>query len=181
MAKHPHIIQLAEVPVDKINAPAGSFFGGQRQRVGAHIGARKLGYSFFSVPPGKAAFPHHTHTANEEMIYIIDGAGVLRFGKEEISVSGGAVIACPPGDEYAHQLVNTGSRELRYLVVSTMEFPDLCEYPDSRKVGAYGTAAVAAKVGFRGLFVRDQNVDYYEGEDGKEVERIMKSRAASSR
>jgi len=30
-------------------------------------------------------------------------------------------------------------------------------------------------VGFRALYVRDNNVNYYEGEDGKEVERIMKS------
>jgi uncharacterized cupin superfamily protein len=175
MAKHPHIIQLSEVAIDKINAPASSVFAGQRQRVGAQIGARKLGYSFFSVPPGKAAFPYHTHTGNEEMIYVIDGAGILRFGKEEIAVAGGVVIACPPGDEYAHQLINTGSAELRYLVVSTMEFPDLCDYPDSNKVGAYGSAAVGPKVGFRALFVRDRNVDYYEGEDGREVERIMKA------
>ena len=175
MAKHKHIIQLAEVPVEKINAPEGSAFGGQRQRVGAQIGARKLGYSFFSVPPGKAAFPYHTHSGNEEMIYVIDGDGILRFGKEEIAVTAGSVIACPPGGEYAHQLINTGRGELRYLVVSTMEYPDLSEYPDSNKVGAYSSPAVGPNVGFRALYVRGQNVNYYEGEDGKEVERITNS------
>ena len=86
MAKHKHVINLSEMAVDRINAPEGSPFGGSRQRVGAHIGAQKLGYSFFNVPPGKAAFPYHTHSGNEEMIYIIDGAGVLRFGKEEVAV-----------------------------------------------------------------------------------------------
>jgi uncharacterized cupin superfamily protein len=173
MAKH--IIQLSDVPVEKINAPEGSAFGGLRQRVGAQIGARRLGYSFFKVPPGKAAFPCHTHSGNEEMMYIIDGAGVLRFGAEEIAVSAGSVIACPPGGDYAHQLINTGPVELHYLVVSTMDYPDLSEYPDSNKVGAYGTSAVGPNVGFRALFVRDQNVNYYEGEDGKEIERIVKS------
>ena len=175
MAKHEHVIQLSEVPVEKINAPEGSPFGGQRQRVGAQIGARKLGYSFFKVPPGKAAFPYHTHSGNEEMIYIIDGAGVLRFGKEEIAVAAGSVIACPPGGDYAHQLINTGAGELHYLVVSTMDYPDLSEYPDSNKVGAYGSPAVGANVGFRALYVRDQNVNYYDGEDGKEIGRIMNS------
>lgn len=175
MAKHAHVIQLSEVPVEKINAPEGSPFGGQRQRVGAQIGARKLGYSFFKVPPGKAAFPYHTHSGNEEMIYIIDGAGVLRFGKEEIAVAAGSVIACPPGGDYAHQLINTGAGELHYLVVSTMDYPDLSEYPDSNKVGAYGSPAVGANVGFRALYVRDQNVNYYDGEDGKEIGRIINS------
>jgi len=176
MVKHQHVINLAEVAVDKISAPEGSSFGGLRQRVGAHVGAQKLGYSFFNIPPGKAAFPYHTHTGNEEMIYIIDGAGVLRFGKEELVVAAGTVIACPAGAEYPHQLINIGDRELHYLVVSTMEFPDVCEYPDSNKVGAYATAAVGQKVGLRALYVKDKNVDYYEGEDGKEIERVKRSR-----
>jgi uncharacterized cupin superfamily protein len=175
MAKHKHVINLSEVAVDKINAPEGSPFGGLRQHVGAYVGAQKLGYSFFSVPPGKVAFPYHTHSGNEEMIYIIDGAGVLRFGKEELAVTTGTVIACPPGAEYPHQLINTGETELRYLTVSTMEFPDICEYPDSNKVGAYATAAVGQQVGLRALYVKDKNVTYYEGENGKEIERVKKS------
>ena len=111
------------------------------------------------------------------MIYIIDGAGVLRFGKEEVAVITGTVIACPPGAEYPHQLINTGEKDLRYLAVSTMEFPDICEYPDSNKVGAYATAAVGQQVGLRALYVKDKNVDYYEGEDGKEIERVKRTGA----
>jgi uncharacterized cupin superfamily protein len=88
-------------------------------------------------------------------------------------------VACPAGGEYPHQLINTGVSELRYLVVSTMDFPDICEYPDSNKVGAYATAAVGAPAGFRALYVRDKNVDYYDGENGKEIARIMKSATRS--
>ena len=93
MVKHKHIINLSEVPLEKINAPEGSVFGGTRRRVGAHTGAQKLGYSFFCVPPGKAAFPFHTHSGNEEMIYVIEGEGILRFGKEECVVTPGTVVA----------------------------------------------------------------------------------------
>ncbi len=175
--KHKNVINLTEVTAEKINAPEGSPFGGSRQRVGPRIGARKLGYSFFTVPPGKAAFPYHTHTGNEEMIYIVAGAGTLRHGHEHITVAAGAVIACPPGSEYPHQLINTGGRELQYLVVSTMEYPDLSEYPDSNKVGAYATAAAGPQLGFRALYVKDTNVGYYEGEDGREVEKIVQSAA----
>jgi len=172
--KHRHIVNRADVEVEKIKAPEGSAFGGVRQRIGARIGARKLGYSFFSVPAGKAAFPYHTHTGNEEMIYIIDGAGTLRLAKEEIKVAAGDVIACPAGADYPHQLINTGNEELRYLVVSTMEYPDISEYPDSNKIGAYATAAVGPRVGFRALYPKDGGVDYYAEEDGAEVARILK-------
>jgi uncharacterized cupin superfamily protein len=172
---HRNVINLSDVATEKINAPEGSSFSGLRQRVGAQIGAKKLGYSFFRVPPGKAAFPYHTHSGNEEMIYIIAGAATLRHGQEQLAVSAGSVIACPPGSEFPHQLINTSNDELHYLVVSTMEYPDLSEYPDSNKVGAYATAAVGTQVGFRALYVKDKNIGYYEGEDGKEIERIKQS------
>jgi hypothetical protein len=58
MAMHNHVVHLSEVPVDRVNAPEGSVFSGSRQRVGAQIGAQKLGYSFFTVPPEKTAFPY---------------------------------------------------------------------------------------------------------------------------
>ncbi|HJX10533.1 MAG TPA: cupin domain-containing protein [Candidatus Binatia bacterium] len=174
MAKHKHVIHLSGVPVDKINAPEGSVFGGKRRRVGAYVGAQKLGYSFFSVPPGKTAFPYHNHTGNEEMIYILAGKAVLRLGKDELKVSADTVVACPPGD-FPHQLINTGSGELRYLVVSTMAYPDISEYPDSNKIGAYATSAGRPQTGFRALYVRDRNVTYYDGEDGAQVERVLKS------
>ena len=177
MARHKHMAHLSEVPIDKINAPEGSAFGGLRQRVGAQLGAQKLGYSFFAVPPGKAAFPFHMHTGNEEMIYIIDGEAILRLGKEELSVSAGTVVACPLGAEYPHQLINTGHKDLRYFVVSTMEYPDICEYPDSNKIGAYATTAAGPQVGFRALYVKDKNVGYYEGEDGKEIGRVKRAGA----
>ena len=57
MAKYKNIIHFSEVPLEAMKVPEGSSFGGVRQRVGAAIGAKKLGYSFFTVPPGKAAFP----------------------------------------------------------------------------------------------------------------------------
>src|SRR4030067_1248056 len=104
MAKHKHVIHLSGVPVDRINAPEGAVFGGSRRRVGAHIGAQKLGYSFFSVPPGKTAFPYHNHTGNEEMIYILAGKAVLRLGKDELKGSADTGVASPPGG-FAHQLV----------------------------------------------------------------------------
>ncbi len=177
MAQHENVVNLSLIPFVNINAPDGSPFGGVRQRVGSAVGARKLGYSFFTVPPGKAAFPYHAHTGNEEMIYIIAGVGVLRIGKEDLSVTAETVIAFPPGVENAHQLINTGSGDLRYLVVSTMEYPDIAEYPDSNKIGAYATTAGGAEVGFRGLYIKDKKTDYYEGEDGREIHRIKKAAA----
>lgn len=77
-----------------------------------------------------------------------------------------------PSGEYAHQLTNSDAVELRYLVVSTMQYPDLSEYPDWTKAGAYSSPAVGPNAAFRALYVRNRNVNYYEGETGK-LERIL--------
>lgn len=174
MPVHRNMIHLSQVPLETIKAPANSPFGGQRQRIGRAIGAKKLGYSYFVVPPGKTAFPFHTHYSNEEMIFIFEGEGTLRFGKEETAVSAGMFIAFPPGPEHPHQLINTSNTDLRYLVVSTMEYPDLSEYPDSNKIGAYATSA--ADGGFRALYPKHSKVDYYRDETGAEIEKINKAR-----
>jgi uncharacterized cupin superfamily protein len=99
---------------------AAEHFDARSARIGPRIGARLLGYNVTAVPPGKAAFPFHAHRVNEEMFFILDGAGELRLGAQVHPVRRGDVIACPPGGpEAAHQLRNTGSTELRYLAVST--------------------------------------------------------------
>ena len=167
MAKHPHVAALSDIPVEELKGPAGSPFGGQRQRVGGAVGAAKLGYSVFSVPPGKAAFPFHTHYTNEEMIYIFEGEGLLRMGAEEARVAPGMFIALPAGEEKPHQLINTGARELKYLCVSTMVYPDITDYPDAKKIGALTCAPGGTSL--RAFYRRGDDVPYYEGEDGAEV------------
>jgi uncharacterized cupin superfamily protein len=43
------------------------------------------------------------------------GSGKIRIGDETFPIRTGDIIACPAGGhETAHQIVNTGSQELRY-------------------------------------------------------------------
>ena len=136
--------------------------------VGARIGARLLGCNVTAVPPGKRAFPAHNHRVNEEMFFILEGSGELRVGAQTWPVRAGDVIACPPGGpETAHQLVNTGAAELKYLAVSTKLYPELCEYPDSGKFGLMaevGKDAAGAPQMFRFIGRVDDARDYWEGE-----------------
>lgn len=137
-------------------------FGGRIGSIGPLIGARKLGYNLTAVAPGKAAFPKHSHRANEEMFFVLEGHGELRIGDAVHPVRAGDVIACPPGGpDTAHQLVNTGAIELRFLAVSTMEYPEVCEYPDSGKF----LAATGMQPGdLRQIGRLGESLDYWEGE-----------------
>jgi uncharacterized cupin superfamily protein len=137
-------------------------FGGRMAPVGRAVGAQHLGYNVTAVPPGKRAFPFHNHRGNEEMFFILEGEGEVRIGKETHPVRKGDFIACVTGGpETAHQIVNTGTTELKYLAVSTMQRPEVCQYPDSGKVAALDGMGPD---GFRFVGREDGQVDYWEGE-----------------
>jgi uncharacterized cupin superfamily protein len=132
------------------------------------LGAQKLGYSLLAVPPGKRAFPFHNHHANEEMFFVLEGSGEVRIGEATYPIRKGDVIACPVGGkETAHQIVNTGKEDLKYLAVSTQVSPDLAEYPDTGKYGVLsetppGPDGKPRK--FAALGRPNSGVDYWEGE-----------------
>lgn len=132
--------------------------------VASIIGAKKLGYVMTVVKPGKKAAPFHNHHINEEMFLIFAGTGILRFGDEEFQLKPMDIIACPPGGrEVAHQIINTGDEDLRYLSLSTMEPMEICEYPDSDKyAAAIGTRHNST---FRHIGVKSHQIDYWDGEN----------------
>lgn len=136
----------------------GEKFACDGARVGPLVGAKDLGYSYDVVPPGKRACPFHSHRGQEEMFFIVKGRGTLRYGEETRPVRAGDFICCPTGGpETAHQLVNDSDADLAYISVSTMAFPEVCEYPDSGKVMAFGN-------GIRHVTHAKDHVDYWEGE-----------------
>jgi hypothetical protein len=87
------------------------------------------------------------------------GAQALGYiGDAVYPIRRGDIIACPPGGkETAHQIVNTGKSELKYLAVSTKRAPEICDYPDS------GKFAVMSE-GLRFIGRENQQLDYWEGE-----------------
>lgn len=138
----------------------------KRALFSAAIGARQLGYNLTVVPPGKVQCPFHVHRAEEEMFLILEGEGELRFGDRRYPIRKHDVIACPAGGpEVAHQIINTGKTDLRYLALSTLADVEVCEYPDSGKVGV--SAGRRGGKGLRKLFRAEASVDYYDREPNK--------------
>jgi len=160
------VMNLADVPLtdwqhgEKFTAKIGSF--------ARTIGAQQLGCMLTVVPPGKAAFPYHVHHANEEMFLILAGTGEYRFGGRTYPIRAGDVLSAPAGGaELAHQIVNTGGEEMRYLGISTMLSPEAVEYPDSGKFAIWSRphpSGDRAKLGLRFIGRREMSINYWDGE-----------------
>jgi uncharacterized cupin superfamily protein len=155
------IMNLDEVKPDDVEE--NGLYTSSRCRVSDHIGAQKLGYNLTILPPGKAHCPFHNHHGEEEMFLILEGSGELRFGDKTYPVRQHDVIACPPGGpEVAHQIINTGTTEMRYLSLSTLVEIETCEYPDSNKISIVAGTRGARNV--RKMFRAENTVDYYDRE-----------------
>lgn len=150
------------------SGPAAERYDARMGMVGAVVGAKKLGYNVTAIPPGKRAFPFHSHMANEEMVFVLEGCGEVRIGAETYPIRQGDFVCLPAGGaETAHQVVNTGNVELKYLAVSTRIYPEVCEYPDSGKFGVMAELppdADGKPRGFRFIGRAEQSGDYWEGE-----------------
>ena len=130
---------------------------------GAGLTGRKIGCGIDVLPPGKQACPYHFHYAQEEVFIVLEGEGTLRVAGEHIPIRAGDVISIPPGPDYPHHILNTSKAPLKYLSLSTKEYPEICEYPDSGKYMAF--TPQEGPLLQRGRMHRaDSDLDYWDGE-----------------
>jgi len=162
MTGHP-IVNIDDVSL--MDRGHGEKFAVKWGRVGPLVGSTDLGCAVHVVPPGKRAFPFHRHHVADEMFFILSGTGEYRLGDKTHRLRGGDFVAAPAGGD-AHQIINTGKENLRYLAFSTVGSVDVVDYPDSGKIAvAAGVKNADFKTATYAKVGRMQPTDYYDGED----------------
>ncbi len=119
----------------------------------ALVGARRLGYQMIRLPPGQSTYPYHLHHFGEELFVVLEGECTLRSDRGSWTVRAGCYIACPPGPSGTHKFTNESSGDCVLLAVGEQLAHDVCEYPDSDKVGLRA-----------GRFRKGDAVAYWDGE-----------------
>ena len=138
----------------------------RRKQLGEAANGEQVGCSLYELPPEQQAWPYHFHTSNEEAIYVLAGSGTLRLAGETYSLSEGDYVALPADETGGHKVINDSEDSLRYLVVSTMNEPDVTVYPDSNKIGVFvgtppGGSGERTVHGYHNI---DDSIDYWERE-----------------
>ncbi len=145
--------------------------GFRRKQLGAAADGEEIGCSLYELPAGEGAWPYHYHTGNEEALYVLAGTGTLRLDGEDHDLAPGSYATFPTGEESAHRVVNDGDELLRYLVVSTMDDPDVVGYPDADALGVYAGTPPGGDEDERvlsGFFREDDRLDFWKDVAGGE-------------
>jgi uncharacterized cupin superfamily protein len=106
------------------------------------------------IPPGKAAYPYHSHSAQWEFYHVISGRGTVRHQDGTTPIEPGDAFIFPP--DQPHQLINDGSEDLVVYVVADNPLGETCHYPDS---GKWLIRSPERRL------IRSEGVDYYDGEE----------------
>jgi quercetin dioxygenase-like cupin family protein len=89
---------------------------------GVDLKERGLNFVHDDVLPPGVSIGSHRHTHDEEYYYIVSGKGTMTLDQERFEVSGGDMTAVYPGG--VHGLENTGSEDLRMIVISARIMPE---------------------------------------------------------
>jgi uncharacterized cupin superfamily protein len=125
--------------------------------------AELLGATLFDCDPETSGV-YHLHHANEECLVVLEGTPLLRAPTGERELSVGDVAVFRRGAEGAHAISNRSRRPARWVVLSTMNEPDVVEYPDAKVIGAIVGAAPTAGLDapFEGFFPIEAALPYTE-------------------
>jgi len=147
-------INFDEVEQDAFDDIDGKY-AARSYEIGLPIGARRLGYRFATLEPGKRYCPLHSHMVEEEMFLVWEGEPTIRTPRGDFTCRKGDVIAFPTGDAGAHQLLNAGAKPCTVFLLGNDEPNEVAYYPDSDKVLVRGR-----RIMLKGA----PDLDYYEGE-----------------
>ncbi len=156
------VVNVAEADWQETRASDARFL---RKNLGRAAGAERLGCSLYEIPPGGRDWAYHFHHGNEEAIFVLRGEGILQSPQGEVPLREGDYVALPAGPDHAHRVHNRSDAPLRFLCMSTMQEPDVAEYPETGRLGVFCGSAPGGDETRRtrsGFYMRDETVGYWD-------------------
>lgn len=96
--------------------------------LGQMAGLQRCALNLARVPPGRESFIYHSHSLQEEFVYILSGRGTAEIGEERHEVGPGDFMGFPT-DGTGHHLINTGDEELVYLMGGERTAVEVARFP----------------------------------------------------
>jgi len=133
-------VNTKDIAEDSWLSPKGKFAGASKD-ISIALGRKPLStdlrerhpfdVEICRIPPGRANYPYHAHSAQWEFYQVISGKGVARDKDGNTPIVEGDAFIFEPGEP--HQLINDGAEDLVLFVVADNPIGESCHYPDSQK------------------------------------------------
>jgi uncharacterized cupin superfamily protein len=100
-----------------------------KRRLGDHFGLKNFGVNLTQLLPGAVSALMHTHSLQDEFVYILEGECIARLGDREYRLGPGDCFGFPAGTGLPHQLVNRSDATVSYLEIGDRTPNEIVEYP----------------------------------------------------
>jgi uncharacterized cupin superfamily protein len=131
--------------------PFASRVGGRRRKpLGEVFGLTNFGVNLTRLAPGAISALRHTHSREDELIYILEGEPTLVTNNGETPLRAGMCAGFKAGDGNAHHLLNRTAHDVVYLEIGDRQPGDTVIYPDDdlgRAISADGRRIFVHKDG----------------------------------
>jgi uncharacterized cupin superfamily protein len=111
--------------------------GRVRRRLGDVFGLKNFGVNLTRMVPGGISSLRHSHSRQEEFIYVLEGAPTLVTDSGEALLGPGQCAGFPAGGA-SHQLVNRTSSHVWFLEVGDRTVGDRITYPEDDLQAEFG-------------------------------------------
>jgi uncharacterized cupin superfamily protein len=111
--------------------PFRSMMAGRVKRpLGDLFGLTNFGVNITVVPPGAVSALRHSHSTQDEFVFVVSGTLILETDDDETELSSGMCSGFKAGSGNAHRLLNRSETEAVYLEVGDRTPGDAVVYPD---------------------------------------------------
>jgi uncharacterized cupin superfamily protein len=112
-------------------APYAALVKGRlKRKLGDHFGLTNFGVNLTHLAPGAVSALAHSHSRQEEFIFVLAGHPTLVLDQKEFVLHPGDCYGFVAGTGIAHQLINRSDQAVTYLEIGDRPIDDQVEYPN---------------------------------------------------
>lgn len=104
--------------------------GREKRQLGNAFGLQNFGVNLTRLVPGGSSALRHTHTKQDEFVYVLQGTATLVTDAGRTLLTPGMCAGFRAGDPDAHQLLNESMHDVVYLEIGDRSPGDAAAYPD---------------------------------------------------
>jgi uncharacterized cupin superfamily protein len=104
--------------------------GRLKRKLGDHFGLKHFGVNLTHLAPGAVSALAHSHSKQEEFIFVLEGTPTLMLDHEEVVLHPGDCYGFKAGTGITHQLINRSTTTVAYLEIGDRPIDDEVEYPN---------------------------------------------------